>query len=566
MIYSISYVFGITGHRDIAPDSITFVEESLRKVFRKYRDVLQHTPIHLLTPLADGADRIAAKIALEYGIKLVVPLPFEKDEYENDFSDESKKEFRAYLEQAENVYFVGYAPENSDGQIHSREAQYEMMGHHIADYANTLIAIWDQIALDKRGGTSKIVEYKRNSYTKNLYNNLQGQYIVNIAVNRASGQYANDKHTLTYKSLGDEKFVQFADLKREVQEFDEINDVLNKNFDHVKNETDVMKAIKENNTLKILHEVSSAIANIYRDRYQASVIKVMFGSWIALLCMQLVLALKWKSFMMMYVAIVVGVYFYYRFVVAKKDMKEKFLSLRGISSGAIFQYYWDAAGIREYVSHYYLRYTPELSWIRLFISNAKYASQYLYQDKFNTNLESLPQDWIEKQIEYYSGAMDKRLISLKKAEQWSRIAYVFGGISTVLIGLFYFLNVFHSYFQLEVISIPTLNSVNTLFMLLSGVFIMTGAFLMEKYIAFKGYKDEIKNFKIMKKIYEIAQQKIAQAHSVEEKKQLYLELGKQAISENSDWVYLHNSKKLHSSDKNETNPGFWREIFSNFKI
>ena len=50
--------------------------------------------LRLVSALAEGADRIAAKAALEAGWTLEVVLPFATEEYEQDFdSPESKEAF-----------------------------------------------------------------------------------------------------------------------------------------------------------------------------------------------------------------------------------------------------------------------------------------------------------------------------------------------------------------------------------------------------------------------------------------------------------------------------------------
>ena len=52
----------------------------------------------LLTPLAEGADRIAAHEALAAGITLVVPMPMAQAEYERDFTtEESLAELQTVL-------------------------------------------------------------------------------------------------------------------------------------------------------------------------------------------------------------------------------------------------------------------------------------------------------------------------------------------------------------------------------------------------------------------------------------------------------------------------------------
>ena len=84
----IPLIIGVTGHRDIPTTDITEVEEKVRVIFNYITNKYKETPIVLLTPLADGADRIVAKIALkEFATKITVsvPMPFDESTYKKTF-------------------------------------------------------------------------------------------------------------------------------------------------------------------------------------------------------------------------------------------------------------------------------------------------------------------------------------------------------------------------------------------------------------------------------------------------------------------------------------------------
>lgn len=58
---SVPLTLSVTGHRDLRADEIPAVETRLHELFdllaRRYPD----TPLRLLTPLAEGGDRVAAR-------------------------------------------------------------------------------------------------------------------------------------------------------------------------------------------------------------------------------------------------------------------------------------------------------------------------------------------------------------------------------------------------------------------------------------------------------------------------------------------------------------------------
>ena len=75
----------ITGHRDIPKED----EPKLRSALREQLDslALKHpsSPRLFLSGLAEGADRLAARCALEAGWQLGAVLPLPQSDYENDF-------------------------------------------------------------------------------------------------------------------------------------------------------------------------------------------------------------------------------------------------------------------------------------------------------------------------------------------------------------------------------------------------------------------------------------------------------------------------------------------------
>src|SRR5438445_7431315 len=96
-------VIGVTGHRDLRPTDHTELEEKVRSFFKQIREKYPHTPLTLLSPLAEGADRLVARVALKLGSRLIVPLPMRRELYERDFTTAaSRAEFRELLESAQH--------------------------------------------------------------------------------------------------------------------------------------------------------------------------------------------------------------------------------------------------------------------------------------------------------------------------------------------------------------------------------------------------------------------------------------------------------------------------------
>ena len=82
----ISIIIGVTGHRDLSNVNIDSFKLIIKQELEKIALKCPNTNIKLLTSLAEGADQLCAEVALELGIKIIVPLPMESGEYIKDFN------------------------------------------------------------------------------------------------------------------------------------------------------------------------------------------------------------------------------------------------------------------------------------------------------------------------------------------------------------------------------------------------------------------------------------------------------------------------------------------------
>jgi hypothetical protein len=143
---------GITGHRDIIQTSQ--LKQDIKDFFFNFYK--QNKKLKLLSPLADGADRLVATIYMEIfqeNAHLIVPMPFTKERYIEDFNINSKKEFLAYLKISKQVIEVS----NTEG------CPYKSVGVYVANQSDILLALWDGTFNHKSGGTGDIVQYARDN-------------------------------------------------------------------------------------------------------------------------------------------------------------------------------------------------------------------------------------------------------------------------------------------------------------------------------------------------------------------------------------------------------------------
>ena len=155
------YIIGITGHRDLDESATNKVHQHLLGFLTNIKKQLQNTPIIILSGMADGADRIIVKVALELELNIKALMPMPGKEYCKDFSEASYKEFRqlcksenVVVEVVEQIHQLDKGEEIT-GQ--DRDNQYWVLGQYLINHVNLLVAVWDGQNTGYTGGTSDVL-------------------------------------------------------------------------------------------------------------------------------------------------------------------------------------------------------------------------------------------------------------------------------------------------------------------------------------------------------------------------------------------------------------------------
>jgi hypothetical protein len=167
-------VIGVTGHRDLRPQDVPLLEREVGAIItRLRRDYIGEdgeTPLILISALAEGADCVVARVALELGVRLIAPLPMPVTEYRRDFepglTPGAVAEFDRLLAQSSATPVMSFTAGNSLEAVrldeNKRAEQYRAVGLFIVQHSDVLIALWDGNENDKAaGGTGEVVTFKR---------------------------------------------------------------------------------------------------------------------------------------------------------------------------------------------------------------------------------------------------------------------------------------------------------------------------------------------------------------------------------------------------------------------
>lgn len=161
---------GVTGHRlnKLAAEDHPRLERQVGGVLLALQQAVGSLPagsrerpkLQIISPLAEGADRMVAKAALEHGAELIVLLPLPRDDYATDFATAaSRAEYFALLESAKQVV----EPQRRHAAERAREIAYAAVGVEVVEASDILIAVWDGEEASGTGGTAEVVDLARRT-------------------------------------------------------------------------------------------------------------------------------------------------------------------------------------------------------------------------------------------------------------------------------------------------------------------------------------------------------------------------------------------------------------------
>jgi hypothetical protein len=172
--YRLPLIIGVIGHRDLRDEDIGELERRVGDAFDRiasdYLTADGATPIVVLSSLAEGADQLVARIALDRAAMLVAPLPMPIAEYRKDHQSgsipDAEGEFDRLLARAiaapEMPFVDGNTIETIRTDSARRALQYREAGLFIVRHCQILLSLWDGDESDVRtGGTAEIMRLQR---------------------------------------------------------------------------------------------------------------------------------------------------------------------------------------------------------------------------------------------------------------------------------------------------------------------------------------------------------------------------------------------------------------------
>jgi len=582
-------VIGVTGHRNIRERDLVVITAAVKKVLKDLKDSYPHTPFIILSPLAEGADRLVAREAMkpEIGAQLIVPLPLPRRLFENDFvTEKSKSEFANFLENpTTRVHEIGLVQGNtlesiSTNGIH-RDTQYAAGGAYIVANCHILIALWDGKESSAVGGTAQIVDFKLKGIpgyltTEDATDDLLSLGpIIHITTSRDNG--ADPKLPVaTITHLFPESF----ELDTTQQSADFYHTHVFEPLDSFNAEPMPQNCNEESCEALLPNELLSSIQPekareelkyIQRLFKRADMLSLRFrertrhtfwalSALVAIAAMSLDSAghLPPKVYLQQLQGFMIGVFplllavAFLLFHRAKINRyQDRYQDYRAIAEGLRVQFFWTLLGLKKSVSTQYLSSQRlELFWIR----QACHVSSLL---NANSQVEFSPETaqfarkyWVENQLEYFSNrgnAAEARLKSLKLIVNG---LFFYGLIVAILLciaGL-------RQYFGFLPTSV--MQALNWLvdhhvgvhpFLMLSIIFTAVIATLVHNYIDKFALHAHAKRYHRMSRLFGAAAKRIELLNNLQDSvsiKTAFLNLGREALAENGEWVLTHRERPV----------------------
>lgn len=593
-------IIGVTGHRDITWDKDDLENDEnyklIKTVFKELDDEYPNTPLVVLSPLAKGADRLVAEVALNFkrkngvSIPVICPLPMPIDDYKQDFvEDGSLDEFEALFPKVSKNSFtmplaIGSTPENIKHEGAPRDAQYRAVGMYIARQSQILLALWDGVDKENPAGTSAIVKERHKGAQRSPGYSLDETDIgpiYHFPVTRTDGNVligSRREIFLGMNLLEDDKPGSAEVLAAKKKVFNKILDRIEKFNIDVKDLApaliDVVTASGRglipgddqkglpNYAKRLLghYSIVDTLAIHYRNKFIFT-LQLLFGMVLGALVFFEIYAHflpRWYGFLLIYILIVGSAWVLFKIAV-RKLFQSKYLDYRALAEGLRVQLFWVLSGRNEEVLDYYLpKQKSELDWIKYAVHshNMPYTrEEFEEKNSIGTELNddliekmdtfALPL-WVNKQAEYYAKNASTKHTSKEKFHNWKTGFIVSGAAVAVLL------------FLLELacncwgIGSPcyekdgkmyTARHVGIVLIALAAAF----AIAIEGYIEKEAISAQAKRYAWMKARFENASQDLTEALRVNDAlraKEVVFELGKAALEENGDWLIVRREREL----------------------
>jgi hypothetical protein len=558
---------GVTGHRDLVAAEIPALKIKVREFFLQLRHDFPDLELQLITPLAEGSDRLVADIAQELGVQLIVPLPMSQAEYEMDFSTPAAvEEFRGSLEKSRVIHLRTLRRvRGGELDAEDRSHQYAQMGIFISNHSQVLLALWDGKNSTEIGGTASVVNYHLTAimpgYTMaedspNLLADNENDLVYHIACSRDRpggqprqglspmqttwlttqfGLLSGERMPLEYRVM----WQRLQDYGRDMAKYE--SEIRKERADLLEHAPALSLPV---GTSAISEQQGAAdwLAMHFQKRISLGLIAVHTIAVLTGLFFILYSDFDGTEFLIYFILLAFLAGFVLYKIGERRQWHRKHLDYRALAEGLRVQFYWSLAGVIDVQSaefaydNFLQKQDVDLGWIRHVMRNVSLAR----------NRDSMPQpEWVDWVIEHWVGDEKRqtgqlsyyRRKELEKARRFRRTTFL--GVISLRAGVLIAI-------VLAVVGMNMPSSLKQYLLVLMGILPLFAG-VRDAYSHKKAEKELIKQYRFMRGILANARRLLDSSEDLEFRRAVLRALGNAALEEGAEWILMHRERPLEHS-------------------
>jgi len=563
----VQLTIGVTGHRDLLADEIPALKNKVREFFLQLKNDFPDLDLQLISPLAEGSDRLVADVALELGVGLIVPLPMAQAEYERDFSSPAAVEaFRGSLEKARVIYLRTLRSEPGESlNLEDKARQYAQMGIFISNHSQVLLALWDGKASAEVGGTASVVNYHLTAImpgfseaedSPNLLADNENDLMYQIVCSRErpNGQPRADlsplqtiwstaryglesgaSMPLEYESM----WHRLQDYGRDKAKYEA--SIQEEGANLLDNAPDLelptgTRAISEQ------HRIADWLAIHFQKRISLGLIAIHSLAVLIGLIFIVYSEFDGLDFLVNIFLLAFCAGFMLYKIGERRQWHRKHLDYRALAEGLRVQFYWSLAGVIDVQSaefaydNFLQKQDVDLGWIRHVMRNVSLS---------RSRDQVPPEAWVDWVIEQWVGDESGRTgqlsyyksKELEKARRFRRTTFL--GSLALWAGMLIAV-------VLAIAGTDMSAMQRTYLLVLMGIFPLIAG-VRDAYSHKKAEKELIKQYRFMSGILANARRLLDSSNDVGFRRGVLRALGNAALEEGAEWILMHRERPLEHS-------------------
>ncbi len=560
----IPLIIGITGHRELHPDDVARVESQLRHFFEELQGKFPHTPLLLLSSMGEGADRLAARVAVETpGVSLAVVLPWPGGVCENLWHRGGERtEFDALVANASHTICLplpdGVMEDDLCSSLEQQQKCFAEAGRYITRHCQLLVAIWNGVE-SKESQTWQVIQWHVNGTAAPFAAGLT--HLDNPEtgpLHHLTARRSGEVSVIAAKSGADDACPKVLDNKVFLQlvgNFDRFNEDamamgakleqgMTTSRGYVFSESEQKALTQPLQFLLSRFALADQLAGYWQKKSQRVLLATLvfifltvasFESYAHVAPDNVVLLVAYPLMM------IAGVC--YVWWTRRKRFYNRFLDDRALAEAMRVHLFWKLAGVHENAADFYLRtYRSQLDWIRAALR--AWSLQSGEHDGGGFSPEVRPQSlkalqqvrshWMENQQTFFERNTKRDHDHAHRCHVWAKR---FLGLSMVAV-LFQSVRLLVADSHDEHVGHDHLTHGIIILIAISGVL----AGLYHEYAEKRLFEKQSRSYAWMASLYKIAITRfdaLVKVEKLEDARDLIRELGREALAENADWVIYH---------------------------